>query len=180
MRTRVFFCFLLACNGIAQEIGYVETFSLADDREAALRELVPGTDDDYYFHALQAQNTGARQRFRDVMNRWQRARDGQLTGCARALLNRQALLDYAAAAQATLDHLKRELGLTFAHSRKTGERLSNAPSAFDNAAIGPEALLRRALRDPRTLGALSEEGLAFVAKAKLTEEQRRNLISRRT
>lgn len=178
MRTSVFFCFLLACNGIAQEIGYVETFSLADDREAALRQLVPGTDDDYYFHALQAQNTGARQRFRDVMNRWQRDRDGQLTGSARELLNRQALLDYAAEPQATLDHLKRELGLTFAHSRKTGERLSNAPSAFDNAAIGPEALLRRALRDPRTLGALSEEGLAFVAKAKLTEEQRRNLISR--
>ncbi|HNX33654.1 MAG TPA: hypothetical protein PKM57_03440 [Kiritimatiellia bacterium] len=178
MRTRVFFCFLLACNGIAQEIGYVETFSLADDREAALRELVPGTDDDYYFHALQAQNTGARQRFLEVMNRWQRDRDGQLTGSARELLNRQALLDYGAEPQATLDYLKRELGLTFAHSRKTGERLSNAPSAFDNAAIGPEALLRRALRDPRTLGALSEEGLAFVAKAKLTDEQRRNLLSR--
>jgi len=53
----------LAFAGAAQEIGYIETFSLADDREAALKELVPGTDDYYYYHALHAQNIGDRKRF---------------------------------------------------------------------------------------------------------------------
>ena len=47
---------MTALCGRTQEIGYVETFSLADDREAALRELVPGTDDFFYYHALHAQN----------------------------------------------------------------------------------------------------------------------------
>ena len=177
MKTQVWATlYLLATlSGTAQEIGYVETFSLADDREAALRELVPGTDDYYYFHALHAQNTGMRQRFQEVMVRWQRDRDGHVTDSARELLNRQSLLDYAQKPQETLDYLKRELGLTFAHARKTGERQSNAPSVFNNEAISPEALMRLALRDTRTLSYLSDDGLAFVAKAKLTDEQRAKL-----
>ena len=171
-------CLATALCGRTQEIGYVETFSLADDREAELRELVPGTDDDYYFRALHAQNTGDRPRFQATMDRWQRDRDGQLTDSARVLLNRQALLDYALEPQKSLDYLKRELGLTFAHARKTGERVSTAPSVFDNKLIGAEALLKRALEDTRSLGQLSEEGLAFVVSAKLTDEQRRSLLAR--
>jgi hypothetical protein len=172
-------CWAAARAGLAQEIGYVETFSLAEDREAALRELVPGTDDAYYYQALHAQNTGARERFREVMDRWQRDRDGRVTAGARELLNRQALLDYGREPQATLDYLKRELHLTFSHVRKTGERAGRAPSALDAALTGPEALRTLALRDPRSLGRLSDEGLAFVADAAgLTGEQRRHLLSR--
>ena len=169
---------MTALCGRTQEIGYVETFSLADDREAALRELVPGTDDYYYFHALHAQNKGERQRFQETLDRWQRDRDGQLTDSARVLLNRQAVLDYKLEPQKALGYLRRELGLTFSHARKTGERASQAPSVFDNRLIGAAALLQRALDDPRSLGLLSEAGLEFVASAKLTDEQRRNLLSR--
>lgn len=170
----------LALTGGAQEIGYIETFALAADREAALKELVPGTDDFFYFHALHAQNTGARQRFKETLDRWIRERNGSVTDRARELLNRQALLDYDKAPQETLDYLRRELDLHFTHARKTGERLSQAPSAFDNAALAPGALLRLALRDPRSLSTLSDEGLDFVAAAKLTDEQRRHLLSRLT
>ena len=55
---------MVALSGTSQEIGYVETFSLANDRAAALNELVPGTDDYYYYHALHAQNSGAQDRFK--------------------------------------------------------------------------------------------------------------------
>jgi hypothetical protein len=60
----IFFAGALGYGG-AQEIGYVETFSLADDRAAALKELVPGTDDFYYYRALHAQNMGDRAAFKD-------------------------------------------------------------------------------------------------------------------
>ena len=36
----------------AQETSFLEKFSLAADRDAALKELIPGTDDYYYYHAL--------------------------------------------------------------------------------------------------------------------------------
>ena len=41
----------------AQEVGFLEDFALAQDREKALKQLVPGTESYYYFHALHYQNT---------------------------------------------------------------------------------------------------------------------------
>ena len=162
----------------AQEIGYVERFSLAQDREAALRELVPGTDDDFFYRALHAQNSGARDRFAEIMAHWQHERDGNVVGPARELAHRQALLDYERRPQETLDYLRRELDLTFAHVRRTEERVNRYPSRFDDAALAPGALRDLALRDPRSLDRLSEDGLAFVATARLSDEQRRNLLAR--
>ena len=133
-------CFiaLIAWNISAQEIGYIETFGLAGDREAALKELVPGTDDYFYYHALQAQNTGQRERFQEVIDRWIRERNGQVTDGARELLNRQALLDYDKDPQKTLKYLREQLDLHFDHARKTGERRSDAPTKFDNSLISAE------------------------------------------
>ena len=166
-------CLTLALCARTQEIGFVESFSLADDREAALRELVPGTDDFYFFHALHAQNTGARQRFQETMDRWIRERNGNVTGQARELLNRQALLDYDREPMRSLDYLRRELGLYFGHARKTGERASAAPTALDNARIGVPELLRRALsEEPRSLERLEDAGLELAAGQRLTGDQR--------
>ena len=118
---------LVGAGALAQEIGYIETFSLATNREAALKELVPGTDEYFYFHALHAQNSGQSQKFLDVIERWKRERRGNINGQMRELLNRQALLDYAKEPQKSLDYLKKELNLHFNHARKTGERRSDAP-----------------------------------------------------
>ena len=41
----------------AGEIGFLEDFSLAPDRAVPLQQLIPGTEDYYYFHALHYQNT---------------------------------------------------------------------------------------------------------------------------
>ena len=39
-------------------IGYVEDFALAPDREAGLKDLIPGTREYYYYHPLHPQNEG--------------------------------------------------------------------------------------------------------------------------
>ena len=169
--------FALWCR--SQEIGYVETFSLAGDREGALKELVPGTDDFYYYQALHAQNSGVRPRFQEVMDRWVRERNGTVTEGARELLNRQALLDYEKEPKKTLDYLRRELGLYFGHARKTGERVSSAPAVLDNARISVATLLKRALvEEPRSLERIEDAGLVLVSGQKLNDEQRRNLVAR--
>jgi hypothetical protein len=124
----LFLTALMGWSVSAQEIGYIETFGLAGDREAALKELVPGTDDYFYYHALQAQNTSQRERFQEVMDRWIRERNGQVTDGARELLNRQALLDYDKDPQKTLKYLREQMDLHFDHARKTGERRSDAPN----------------------------------------------------
>jgi len=35
---------------LGKEIGFVEDFSLSSDRETALGQLIPGTEDYYYYH----------------------------------------------------------------------------------------------------------------------------------
>ena len=37
---------------LAAEIGYIEDFALAKDRAEALKQLIPGTEDYYYYHCL--------------------------------------------------------------------------------------------------------------------------------
>jgi len=179
--TSLFVCVtaLAAWNVSAQEIGYIETFALAGDREAALKELVPGTDDYFYYHALQAQNTGQRERFQEVIDRWVRERNGRVMDGARELLNRQALLDYDKDPQKTLRYLREQLDLHFDHARKAGERRSDAPTKFDNSQVSVEALLRLALaRDKGSLERIENAGLELAAGQPLTGDQRRNLLAR--
>jgi hypothetical protein len=170
---------LVGAGALAQEIGYIETFSLATNREAALKELVPGTDEYFYFHALQAQNTGQTQKFLDVIERWKRERRGNINGEMRELLNRQALLDFGKEPQKSLDYLKKELNLKFNHARKTGERRSDAPTKLDESRISAETLLKRALQnEPQSLERIENAGLELTAGQQLTPDQRRNLLSR--
>jgi hypothetical protein len=171
---------LFAVGAAAQEIGFIETFALAPDRAEALRELVPGTDDYFYYHALHAQNEGRRAEFQEWIDRWVRERRGSTVGQARELLNRQALLDYDKTPDQTLAYLRDQLNPFFGHARKTGERRSAAPSRLDPRLIATDTLLKRALEWNRreTLERIEDAGLDLVAGLDLNGEQRRNLLAR--
>src|SRR5687768_8869375 len=67
---------VLTPPGRAGEVGYVEDFALAADRATALRRLVPGTEDYYYYHALHLLNTGQLDKVRTQTAPW-RERFGQ-------------------------------------------------------------------------------------------------------
>jgi hypothetical protein len=175
-------CAALALVGSAlaqQEIGFVETFALAPDRAEALKQLVPGTEEHFYYHALHAQNQGRRDEFQQVIDRWRLARNGNTTDLARTLLNRQALLDYEKDPAPSLEYIRRELGLHFPHARKTGERQSQAPSALDPALIAVPRLLQRALANStRSLDQMEDAGLDLAVGAPLHPDQRRHLLAR--
>ncbi len=177
---------LMATSAGAQEIGFVEDFALATHRTDALKELVPGTDEYFFYHALNAQNEGNRSEFQKVMDRWLLERNGTTVGQARELLNRQALLDYEKSPNKTLAYLRDQLNPYFGHARKTGERRSQAPTRLDPSLISTDTLLQRALSlTPRSLDRIEDLGLERVARRKdlgnvqpLSPEQRRSLLSR--
>ena len=64
----------------AGEIEFVETFALAPDRDAALKQLIPGTEDYYYWNALHLLNTeqfeGGELRFPEFGNQLYRPETG--------------------------------------------------------------------------------------------------------
>src|SRR5215213_4791133 len=54
----------------AAEVGFVEDFALSKDRPAALKQLIPGTEDFYYFHCLHLLNTGQFDRVEPLTRQW--------------------------------------------------------------------------------------------------------------
>ena len=50
--------FLLGWVARGADIGFIEKFALAPDRQEALKLLIPGTAEYYYYHSLDAQLRG--------------------------------------------------------------------------------------------------------------------------
>ena len=60
----------LATVSLANEIGYIEDFALAKDREVALKKLIPGTKNYYYYHCLHFQSTEQFDRVEEMLRTW--------------------------------------------------------------------------------------------------------------
>ena len=54
----------------AQEIGFVERYALSENRTEALDQLVPGTEDYYYYTALYHQTRGEFDIVEKVLKKW--------------------------------------------------------------------------------------------------------------
>src|SRR6187549_4004293 len=93
----------------AAEVGYVEDFALAKDRTAALKQLIPGTEDYYYYHCLHLLNTGQLDKL-DALTRPWVERHGH-TARVTEIQVRRHLLGYDRHPKAALDFLTAHLGL---------------------------------------------------------------------
>ena len=108
---------LLASPVAADEVGFIEDFALARDRAAALRQLIPGTEDYYYYHALHYLNTEQYDKAEALTRPWH-DRLGQ-TPRLTEIQTRSALLTYARDPRRSLDYLRNRLGLRFDHQKVT-------------------------------------------------------------
>src|SRR5438309_10606925 len=107
--------FLVSLAASAAEVGYVEDFALARDRAASLRQLIPGTEDYYYYHCLHFLNTEQYEKLDEFTKPWL----GRLGQTARLteIQTRQALLTYDRNPERSLQYLRNRLGLRFDHQR---------------------------------------------------------------
>ena len=161
----------------AQEIGFLEDFALAKDREKVLKQLVPGTEKYYYFHALHYQNTQQLDKVDELMVPWLK-RLGE-TATYQQIRNRQSLLKYSDDPQATLTYLKKQLGLSFAHQRTIPDAQRELPTKLDPDLYSIETLLEKALGNGRSnTQEIRDKGLTLLAGRKLSKTQRRHLLQR--
>ena len=84
----------------AGEIGFIEDFSFSKDRTEALKKLIPGTEDYYYYHALHYLNTSQFEKIEPLIKPWLE-RFGQ-TPRLNEIQTRKALLSYDADARKSL------------------------------------------------------------------------------
>jgi hypothetical protein len=169
----------ITAPSLAGEIGFAETFAIAENRAKVLERLSPGAEDYYFFHCLHAQQTGDAEAFETTMARWvQRLGDSER---ARRLRNRQALLTYPDSPAKSLEHIRRLEGLRFNHA-PPGETRDGAPlpARLDPAEIDTQKLLNKALANPRPVDALEAAGIPLLPANRLNADDRRRLLERMT
>jgi hypothetical protein len=161
------------------ETGFIERFALAADREKALGELVPGSEEYYFFHALHYQNVRDNARLNEILSQW-RKRVPDENEARRIILNREALLKYASAPLETLKYLIERLGIRHDHQQEVRDQKPDLPTQLDAAKISREVFLRDALNNDRGLESLSQEALASLIRDRMpiTPDRLRSVLSK--
>src|SRR6186997_201331 len=89
---------------------FLERYALAADRAAVLKDLVPGTEDYFFYHALYHQTQGQPEKAAVLLAEWEDKLPGK-NERREVLKNRSALLKYDKDPAATLEWLKHQLDL---------------------------------------------------------------------
>ena len=160
-----------------QAVGFLEKFALASDRMAALAELIPGTEDYYYYHALHFQNERKLPEFKKIMTEW----EGRFSksGRRKVIENREALIRHSDDPKATLEYLKREMALTLNHQQEGKIQEAKHPSVLAQDEVSWESFLKDALASQGSVKNLAPLGLHrfLEEKPKLNAVQRRDVLS---
>lgn len=171
---------LLPLSALAQnEVGFIERFALAPDRAKALEELVPGSEEYYFFHALHYQNIRDTARLNTLLNQWRERAPGE-NGMRRIIENREAIISYEKDPQGTLKYLMDRLGIRHDHQRQVRDQKPDLPTTLDPAKVTRNVFLQDALYRDRSLASLSAEGLASLIRDEvpLPPDQRRAVLER--
>ncbi len=167
---------LLATLAAAGEIGFVEDFALAKDRNASLRQLIPGTEDYYYYQCLNFLNTEQYEKAEALTRPWLQ-RFGQ-TPRLTEIQTRHALLTYERNPQRTLDYLRQRLNLRFDHQKVIPGGAPNLPTALDAQVIARERLKADSFARWQNLDNFEDAALEWLAAENLNWERRRMLLAR--
>ena len=158
-----------------RSIELLEKFAISENREDALKELIPGTRE-YYYHALHAQNQGDTQELKRIIGLWIK-RYGN-SSQVKEIQNRQALLDFEKDPEKTYSHLKNELRPNFNHSRLIEGRKPTHPTKLDPDAIGYDNFLNQAFRQYKNIQGVSDRGLETLDHDDLNSDRLRHFLSR--
>ncbi len=159
-----------------QEIGFIERFALAEDREQALEELIPGTDDFYYFHCLHLEQQENWERQAELIADWEKRKRG--SRLLREIRYRRALLRYGQDPQGSLRFIREELDLRFNHQQEKRDQRPDLPTSLDQDFVSHTSFLDDALRRSHNDPPLGERGVDFVLRnqVKLSPQQTRAVL----
>ena len=169
-----------ATSGAAQgrPIGFAERFALAEDRAAALDELVPGSTEHFYYRCLERQHAGALDDVERILADWRKS-SNRSPSLIQQIELRQLLLRFPEAPDAVRTGLIKKLGLKFDHEQPRRGAAPSLPTRLDPAVLSPAALLREADRQyTDTVDGLRPHALWRLAGQKMGARERRKLLER--
>ncbi len=130
----------------AEPVSWMERYALSQDREAMLAELIPGSEDYYFYHCLFYQTTGKLERSEAMLAEWLASNNGKESSAIIAMTDRQRLLTYEASPKRSVDYLVRRLGIQLNHAPPATRTDRRFPSELDKATLSVDRLLKEALQ----------------------------------
>ncbi|QEL20900.1 hypothetical protein [Limnoglobus roseus] len=167
-----------AAGGFAADVPFAEDFALAKDRAAVLKQLIPGTEDYYYYHGLHYLNTEQFEKLEGLQKPWleRHGRTARFT----ELQTRFMLLTYERDPQKVLAYVRDRVGVTFDHRKEVLGVAPNLPTRLDPTRIARGTLLADSLRRWTDLNNFEDAALDWLASTELGWEKRRLLLQRLT
>ena len=159
-----------------QEVGFIEKFATAPDRRAALKELIPGTEDYFYYHSLHFQNQKQLAEAQSMLDQW-RAKFGENANVVR-MTARQMLLSYDVAPEATLNYLRSRLGVQLEHAPPSRDRAAALASRLDRQRLDAEQLIAAAIARDRSLSQVATRVLPQLVDHQFDPVQLRAWLQR--
>ena len=159
-----------------QDLPFVEKFAIADDRTAVLEQLIPGTQDYYFFHCLHYQNTQQLDKVTELLEPWIK----RYGTSARVLQiqNRQALLSYDNDPKESLEYIKNKLNLQFAHQKEVQVADQNLPSKLNQNLFDVEKLITDNLLQSSNTDRFEDAALPLIGDRTQTHTRLTSLLSR--
>ncbi len=144
----------------ASEIGIAEEFALSPNRDETLKQLIPGTDDYYYYNCVHLQNSAQFDKVDALLPQWIQ-RHGE-NGRVAEIKNRQALLTFDKNPKKTFDFITWRLGLQFNHQRFIPGQKPNHPIRLDPKILSIETLIASALNHHGELSGFEDSAIDML------------------
>ncbi len=162
------------------DTSFDEKFALAADRAQALQQLIPGTEEYYYYSCLLHEQQGKHEEARKLLETWIQ-RHGR-TSRVEEIVNRQALLLLDRDPKGSWERIRVQLGLSFHHEAEIEGPAARSPSRLDQRQISWDVLQKQAFSwGSRTdLSGFTDLALDWLSQENLDADRRRVLLSRLT
>jgi hypothetical protein len=181
-RTHCCRLFLIATLGFAptvtqaEEIGFIENFALARDRAEVLPQLIPDTEDYFYYHVLFYQSMGKVADAQAMLSRW--VDKLGWSELARRMEGRQMMLTYSTNREQTVQYLISQLNVNLSHTPPQRDRASSMSTKLDGDLVDYAKVLKRVIEEDRNLTSIEDIALFDVVPYLQDMEDLRAWLSR--
>ncbi len=142
----------------AQPLDWIERYALATDRAAVLSELIPGSEDHYFYHCLHYQVSGQLDKAEALLTQWKADERTRYSGYVQGIEDRQRLLTYKTSPDRTVEYLRNRLGIDLYHAAPAAVGQQLYPATFDTSQLDLKQLI-----DAVQMQDLTHRGLRVLA-----------------
>lgn len=154
----------------------LEKFTFLDQADKALEQLVPNTEDYYYYHCLDAMRREDNGKFEKLLKAWVESKGK--TERVKQIALRHILSEFDGHFDDSVAALIEAYSISFHHQKEREGVEALYKTVIDETVFSDERLFKRALSRNYSLSGFKDEALNRLYDQELTVEQTRELLKR--